>query len=344
MERKPVVSIITPVLNREKFIRQSMESVLTQNSPHVEHVIVDGGSSDGTMAIVTDLAARHPDRVRYISEPDRGACDAWNKGWKIARGDIFGWLGADDFYEADAVATIVRFFDADPEASFVYGECNIVDENGATIGRYATTDYDRRRALNEANGIAAMAAFYRRELVETIGSLDTSINLCDCDFWIRAGEHCHLHRIPETLSNFRMHEGSVTRRLQQSVYLKENFLLNRRYGGSMFSPVCRRYFKSLLFRPRARTSLPYFSRVAIFGAALSGQECYAAVTNRGMSVAFFIDNFPPPNETFLGKPVYRPRDIPENEIDAVFIASAGRVNEMKKDIKRLKLKKPVVVY
>ncbi len=352
---RPLVSIITPVRNRARFLKQAVDSVLEQDYPHVEHVVVDGASTDGTTDLLRDYSARFPDRVRFISEPDHGACDAWNKGWSLARGDIFGWLGADDFLEPGAINTVVSHFRKLPHAHFIYGECSIADETGRVIGRYATSDYDRARYVNAANGIAAMAAFYTRQLVETVGPLDTTMNLCDCDYWIRAAEKFRLHRIPEVLANFRYHDISVTRNLQGSTYLSEQFTLNRRYGGSLFSPVGRRYLRYLWTKVpganwlaraiRSRNdAADSFSRVAIFGAALSGRNCLETLLERGIDVIYFIDNAPPPGGLFMDRRVVTPAEADWTTIDAVYIASSGRSAEMIRELKQKKYTGPAIIW
>lgn len=351
----PLVSIVTPVRNRARFVAQAIDSVLAQTHANVEHIIVDAVSTDGTLEIIREYAAREPERVQFLSEPDGGACDAWNKGWTLARGSIFGWLGADDLLERDAVERVVRFFRDTPQAHFVYGECRIIDADGRVIGRYATTDYDREEYVNAANGIAAMAAFYTRHLVETVGGLDTSINLCDCDYWIRAAEKFRLYRIPDVLASFRYHDASVTRNLQGSVYLEEQFLLNRRYGGGILSPVGRRYARhqlakipgaSAIFRALAPLAGGdgHFRRVAIFGAALSGRLCCEELAARGVDVAFFIDNAPPPGGCFLDRSVVRLAEARWDEIDAVIIASSGRAEEMRSELARRGCSRPIRIW
>ena len=92
MERQPLVSIITPSLNQGRFIEAAIESVLSQDYPRIEYIVIDGGSSDGTL----DILARYGERVAWVSEPDRGQSHAINKGFRRARGDVLAWLNSDD--------------------------------------------------------------------------------------------------------------------------------------------------------------------------------------------------------------------------------------------------------
>lgn len=344
----PALSVITPVFNGARFLRECLESVLAQDEP-VEHVLVDGGSTDGTLEMLAEYAARYPEHVRYVTGRDRGACDAWNKGWVLARGEVLGWLGADDRMAPGAARVVADAF-RKPDTLFVYGETNIIDEKSDVIGRYATADFHLIDAVSSGNGIPAMAAWYRRSLVDAVGALDATINLCDCDFFIRAGRLYRLERIPDTLADFRLHGDNITDRLQRSVYPREDFLISRRHGGGLWTPIARRYYRSVVRqlplvggwlhglstrqRTNAATRARLFRRVAIFGAALSGQKCFKELTERGVEVTCFIDNNPPPGRCFCQGAVVTPAEWvgEERAVDAVYVASAGRHAEMRRSL------------
>lgn len=355
------LSVVTPVLNGQRYLRECLDSVLTQEIP-VEHVLVDGGSTDGTLVILEEYAARYPGRVVFSSGPDRGACDAWNKGIAMARGEILGWLGADDRMAPGAARTVAAFFEQNPRAEFVYGETEIIDADGQVIGRYATADFDRTRAVTSGNGIPAMATWFRRNLYDAVGAFDVTINLCDCDYWIRAGGKFHLFRLPEVLASFRLHGVNVTDRLQKTVYPEEDFLISRRHGGGWFTPIAFRYYRSRLrempgigtlmkrreaqARERAAGSARFFRRVAVFGAALTGQKCARMLDARGVEVMVFLDNFPPPGRRFLDRPVVRPQEWAgdDRRVDAVYIASAGRHAEMRSALRGIGWSGPVIDF
>src|ERR1035441_1834419 len=125
MDRLPLVSIVTPSLNSERFIARTVESVLGQDYPNIEYIVVDGGSTDGTL----DILNQYRSRLRYCSGPDQGVADAINKGFAQSRGSIFGWLSSDDTYLPGALSSAVgRLLDA-PESAVVYGEAVWVDEH-----------------------------------------------------------------------------------------------------------------------------------------------------------------------------------------------------------------------
>ena len=244
----PLVSIITPVHNGIKYLQECIQSVLNQSYPHIEHIFTDGGSTDGTLEMLASYQSKYPDRVRFISEPDKGACDAWNKGLKMAEGEILGWLGADDLYEPDAIRMVVEFFKTNTDAYFVFGDCNYIDEKGEVTGKHRTKDFDLEEAINDACYIPCPSAFYRREVVERVGLMDTSIHACDQDYWIRVGKVFRMHRIEKTLSNFREQKASVSgAKGAGKMYALEGFIINRRYGGRILSPRVIRY---LIYRSR----------------------------------------------------------------------------------------------
>ena len=239
----PLVSIITPVLNGIKYLETCIQSVLNQGYPYIEHVFVDGGSTDGTLSMLTSYQAKHPDRIRFISEPDKSAEEAWNKGWRMARGQIFGWLGADDVYEPDAIMAVVEFFRANPDAYFVFGDCNIINERGEVIGKSRMKEFNLREVINNVPSVPTPAAFYKREVIKKIGFIDTSTRIySDLDYWIRVGKVFQIYRIEKLLSNFRMHKGKTSFSKETlKMRFRESYIISRRHGGSIFSPRARIY-------------------------------------------------------------------------------------------------------
>jgi glycosyltransferase involved in cell wall biosynthesis len=246
----PLVSIITPVLNGVKYLEICIQSVLNQSYPNIEHIFIDGGSTDGTLDMLLSYQAKYPHRIRFVSEPDKSAGEAWNKGWGIAKGEIFGWLGADDVYEPDTIMTVVEFFGINPDAYFVFGDCNNIDEKGRLISRSYSEDFDLEEAINDTCCIPCPSAFYKREVIEKVGLLDTRERGVELDYWIRVGKVFKIHRIGKTLSNFRIHEGGFTSSKEANkLYALEGFAINRRHGGSIFSARVIRYlaYKSVIF-------------------------------------------------------------------------------------------------
>jgi glycosyltransferase involved in cell wall biosynthesis len=345
--------MITPVRNGSRYISACLESVLRQSYPHVEHVVVDGASTDDTVGIVERYRGAQSDRVRLLSEPDAGACDAWNKGLRMARGTIIGWLGADDECEPGAIETVVSYFHAHEDTECLFGESLLIDEQGKTIGRYATRDFDFADALARGNPIPSPSAYYTRELVDAVGPMRTDLNACDYDFYLRVGRRTSIHRLPDVLSRFRCHATSVTSRLGASVYPEEEFRISREHGGGWWSPVAKRYYGFRLrqlvhggMRKRihgwraaiAERRLAPLESVAVFGAALSGHRLAAWLTDRDIRCVCFIDNAPPPDGRFLGRPVLRPDAFQQHgpAVDAIVMAT-HRTAEVRAQCRRLAL-------
>lgn len=270
----PLVSIIVPVLNGIKYLEACIQSVLNQSYPCIEHIFVDGGSTDGTLDMLSSYQAKYPDRIRFISEPDEGVGEAWNKGLRMARGEVFGWLGSDDTYELDAIQTVVEFFTANPDAYFVFGDCNFVNEKGAITGKYPTRDFNLEELINDYCMVPTPSSFYKREVFEKVGFYDTLGG--DYDFLIRVGKVFQIHRVEKVLSNFRVHQESQTGargnhqmwlpglRRSQKMWLREDYIVSRRHGGGIFAGYCRRYYWFIIIeglRPILGFAYPFIKKL-----------------------------------------------------------------------------------
>lgn len=208
----PTISIVTPVFNGAATLEQTLESVRSQGYPGLEHVVVDGGSTDGTVEIL-----ERAEDVRWISEPDRGLSDAMNKGFAMASGELVGWLNADDYYLPRAVHRVGEAFAARPEARWVTGRCIIVDDDGTEI-RKGVTAY--KSALLRAysfpllltqNFIMCPATFVHREALAEAGPLNLDYKLSmDYDLFLRVARRHRPLILHENLTAFRMVEGTLS--------------------------------------------------------------------------------------------------------------------------------------
>lgn len=249
-EYKPLVSIITPVRNGIKYLPLCIESVLNQTYPNIEQIFVDGGSTDGSLEMLASYQAKYPNRIRFITRKAKGVGHAVNQGYKTSKGAIIGWLDADDLYEPDAIQTAVEFFRKKPDAYFVYGRCNMIDEKGEVIACFISRDFDVRESLNYWHYIHFAASFYKRQVIEKVGYLNNLGN--DLDFFIRVHKQFKMHRIENTLANWRLHGASITlspgareKRIVRE-RLRQDFFLSLRYGGSISAPRNQRYRPAFL--------------------------------------------------------------------------------------------------
>ena len=203
----PRISIVTPSYNQGRFIEETIRSVLFQGYPNLEYIIIDGGSKDETLKILK----KYTKEVKWVSEPDNGQSDALNKGFKMAKGEIIGWLNADDTYTPDAVKTAVDFFSTHPDIEMVYGQCNFINERGGETGEWIDKlDFDYYLLADKVlNFIPQPAVFFRRRVFDKVGFIDANLRMAmDYDFWLRIGKKCKVAYIPKILANFRIHKNA----------------------------------------------------------------------------------------------------------------------------------------
>jgi glycosyltransferase involved in cell wall biosynthesis len=243
---EPLVSILTPTLNAETYIETCLKSVLAQTYPNIEHVIADGGSTDGTLAIIERYAKALPGRIRVTSAKDNGVGSALKRGFAHCHGDVIGWIDADDIYEPGAVKTAIDYFAKHDDAQFIYGGCRIIDANGDHIGSFVIRDFDRKQWLNEWHYIVFCATFFKRDVIEKVGFVNDLGN--DLYFYLKVSRRFRLDRLDETLTNWRLHEGSISlkpapREAQiRRNRAREDFFLVLKHGGSIFSPRALVYY------------------------------------------------------------------------------------------------------
>ena len=226
-EEQPLVSVVTPSFQSRPFIEQTIESVLSQDYPRVEYIVMDGGSTDGTLEILE----RYSGRLQYVSARDGGAADAINRGFRQCHGSIFAWLNADDLYLPGAIATAARRLAASPDVDVVYGEAIWIDAEGKRIGRYPTMSPYRPAIFEQECGICQPAAFMRREAFENAGMLRDDLRYAfDYDLWARLSESRRFQAIPSVLAASRMHRENKTLGNRRGVFQENIALLRRQYG------------------------------------------------------------------------------------------------------------------
>ena len=221
-----LVTIVTPCLNAERFLERTIRSVLDQDYPRIEYIVMDGGSTDRTL----DILRHYEHSLRWQSAPDRGTADAVNRGFALGHGEILAFLNADDLYDPQAVSTAVRALCDHPEAACVYGNAWWIDEHGARIAPYPVRDFDRALLERECF-LCQPATFFRRESFESTGGLDPNFNFAfDYDFWLRLSRTFTIQRVQDILADSRMHLANKTLGQREGVFRETFQVLKRNCG------------------------------------------------------------------------------------------------------------------
>ena len=246
MNEQPRVSIITPSFNQARYIEATIQSVLTQDYPNIEYIIVDGGSQDGTV----DIIKKHEGRIAWwVSEQDKGQTDAINKGFARANGQILAWLNSDDTYEPGAISAAVKYLQAHPEVGMVYGDCNFINETGQVIGKFGSAQTDHRLLRQGYVHIPQQTMFFRADLWKQVGPLDPSFYFAmDYDLWTRLAARTKLKYVPQTWANFRLHTTGKTIAADDRCW-PEMIRVHYRDGGSFFSVIVAKYYIRKLIAP-----------------------------------------------------------------------------------------------
>lgn len=228
MSTVPKISVVTSSFNQGRFIARTIESVLAQSYPELEHIVVDGMSSDDT----AEILARYP-HLRVIRERDSGQADAINKGFKSATGEIFCFLNSDDTFEPGALQRVAQEIDPDSGRYIVMGRCRFIDDEDRFIGvEHPSAFESHKRVLEIWKGYAIPqpAVFWRREVWEACGPLDDREALMlDYDLFCRFSRHYKFFVIDQIVANYRLHAESKTGAVDDERRLREAIQVSRRY-------------------------------------------------------------------------------------------------------------------
>lgn len=243
MTSAPVVSIVTCSFQQGTFLDATIRSVLDQDYPATEYIVIDGGSLDESVEVIR----HHASRIAYwVSEPDRGQTDALIKGFGRATGEIQGWLCSDDLLLPGALARVAAFFEEHPEVDAVYGDSLWIDAEGNYLRPKKEIGFNRFVLLFDHNYISQPSMFWRRRLYERVGGLDPRFNLAmDNDLWERFSRHGKIGHIPAYLSCMRYYPEQKTRALRGKGTIEDAEIRSR-------SPLAASALLRPALRPAAR--------------------------------------------------------------------------------------------
>lgn len=204
----PFVTIITSSYNQANYICETVDSILSQDYPNIEYLILDDSSTDGT----PEKLAAYGDKIKWETLAEKTPqTPTINKGWRMTKGEIITWLNSDDTFYPGAITKIVEYFESHPETGIVFGDSMFTEADGTNLfSSEPMPDFSfRDYVLNCINVITQPSAFIRRDVIEKIGDLDESYNyIMDWDFWLRAGLSFKIEYVPELLSTYRLHPNS----------------------------------------------------------------------------------------------------------------------------------------
>ena len=242
----PKVSIVTPSFNQAPFLEQTLRSVLEQDYPNLEYIVIDGGSTDGSLEIIQKYA----DQLAYWqSQPDQGQTDAINQGFDRASGEILAWLNSDDLLLPGAVSAAVRALHEHPEAAMVYGDALLINAEGKTIGKFPAAQTDYRKLRRGYVHIPQQASFFRADLWRQVAPLDVSFYFAmDYDLWVRLAALAPLVYVPQLWAAFRLH-GEAKSIAADDRCWPEMLRVHYRDGGKVLSPIVFKYWLRKLAAP-----------------------------------------------------------------------------------------------
>jgi glycosyltransferase involved in cell wall biosynthesis len=263
------ISVVTATLNRSDFLPRCIEGVARQSYPNKEHLIIDGGSTDGTIDLLKSYAGQYS-HVRWISEKDNGISSALNKGLALASGDVIGVNGDDDFYLPGTFEIVAREFEQNPSVGLVAGHCDCIGNDERVVATSKASFTTRRDLIQHwktwgtTTFLPAPSTFFRREVIAAVGGFDDA-DKCAMDYhhWIKITEKFQVKIVDRVLARFRYDEGTVTFSNSQKQW-EETHSISRKYWGSRtsleFYRMAFSYFNYQRVTPaveRVRNSLKY---------------------------------------------------------------------------------------
>ncbi len=234
----PLVSIITPSYNSEKFIEETVVSVLNQDYQNIEYIVIDGRSNDGTC----ELLNKYLDKIEFLSEEDKGMYDAVNKGIKLSHGEYILYLNSDDLLMPNSISNLVKYMEQNDNLSMVFSDFYKVNYSGEIIERVFSHQVSFSDLLKYGNTIFSGSMLIRKRVFNDIGLFNSELkDSADYEYCLRMAKNdCIFKHIPLPLVKFRIHPKQLTNSSWNQWH--EALKVNRDYGGRIYYPVYIRYF------------------------------------------------------------------------------------------------------
>lgn len=206
---KKKLSIITPSFNQGKFILDCINSVKNQNYENIEHIIIDGGSTDNTLTIL-----KNTNGIKWISEPDSGPANAINKGFKLATGDVLGWLNSDDYFEENSIGDVMEIFNLNKEIKIVTGNINFVDDHKNLIVETKSTEMTLENLIHKsADIIRQPSTFFDKDLFWKVGGIDEKYKCAfDYDLFLKLFKISKPYYLDKLIAYTRDYPTTISRR------------------------------------------------------------------------------------------------------------------------------------
>jgi len=207
------ISVVTPSLNQGSFLKETLESVRSQGYANMEQLVLDGGSTDGSLDLLRSSSGPEWQHLHWVSEPDGGCTQALNKGIRLATGDVVGWLNSDDRYRPGCFETVAKIFEQNPDIDVVYGDFNFIDERGTHLRVRREIEFSRLVFFyHHISSIPSTSTFFRRRIFDEGHYFDESLQFAmDYEFFVRlinkGYRFKHIHAL---LADFRLHPDSKT--------------------------------------------------------------------------------------------------------------------------------------
>jgi len=207
IEEFPLVSIVIPAYNHGNYLDEAILSVLKQDYPNVELIVLDDGSTDNT----SEVLQKYTGKFHWESQHNLGQVNSLNKGWQMSKGEILGFVSADDALLPGSVSKVVACLKANPDAVLAYCDFNLIDADSRVIRRVRTPEFSYDDMVVKVTCPPGPGAFFRRSAFEAVGLWDNSLKIMlDYDYWLRLGLKGRFVRIPEVLAQYRVHDTSQT--------------------------------------------------------------------------------------------------------------------------------------